>query len=77
MLSFFGLRRKRFRYFFMMKILCGFCLNVKVNEATSPILAMGCDNKRVDQRYPRPVRRLSFPIESSTSEILRAIIEGG
>ena len=59
------------------KNLCGFCVNVKVNEATSPILAMGCDNKRVDQRYPRPVRRLSFPIESSTSEILRAIIEGG
>ena len=26
---------------------------------------------------PRPVRRLSFPIEASTSEILRAIIEGG
>ena len=53
---------------------------------------MGCDNERVDQRYrcegtwplyffceciPRPVRRLSFPIEASTSEILRAIIEGG
>ena len=46
------------------------------NNLISP-LAMGCDNKRVDQRYPRPVRRLSFPIESSTSEILRAIIEGG